>query len=188
MARICGITSLVILVSSAAFHSATYIPAIPVTMNLAWPLHLATMAVFAIMAFSLVRQQKQQPKQPAKGLLARWRAANKQNKEFHSQLLGFVPRSLRDVCVATFIYAFINFALFMLIMEGGSPSVENGKYFLHNHGQKIRDISKQEYARFLAYEVRGFSGHWIVLSIIPAVYFLTVHPKLQEPRKRRMKG
>jgi hypothetical protein len=64
-------------------------------------------------------------------------------------------------------------------MEGGSPSVENGNYYLHNHGQKIRDLSKEEYQRFSAYVVRGFSGHWMLFSIIPAAYFLTAYPKLE---------
>ena len=153
-------------------------------MNLAWPLHLATMAVFATMVFSLVAQQQRQPKNPSKGLFASWRAANQQNKDFQFKLLGFVPRSLRVACVATFIYAFINFALFMVLMEGGSPSSKNGTYYLHSHGRKIRDITKKEYQRFLAYEVRGVSGHWMIFSIVPMAYFLTVRPKLQESTAR----
>jgi len=153
-------------------------------MQLAWPLHLATMAVCAIMVFSLVSQQHRQPKKPVKGLFASWRAANQQNKEFQSKMLAFVPRPLRVACVATFIYAFINFALFMVLMEGGSPSVKNGSYYLHSHGRKIRDITKDDYQRFLAYEVRGFSGHWMIFAILPTVYFLTVHPKLQQSTER----
>lgn len=106
--------------------------------------------------------------------------AIQQNKEFPSKLLGLVPQRLGVVCGVVFIYAFINFALFIALMEGGSPTVKNGRYYLDSHGQKIRDITEEEYQRFLAYEVRGFSGHWMLFSIVPMVYFLTVHPKLHQ--------
>lgn len=178
MPKACGIAALLILASSVLFHFATYIPTISVSMQMAWPLHLATMAVFATMVFSLVAQQKRQPKKAAKGLFGSWRAANQQNKEFQSKLLRCVPLGLRIACGTAFIYAFINFMLFIALMEGGSPSVKNGKYILHSHGHKIRDITKEEYQRFRAYEVRGFSGHWIIFSIVPMTYFLTVHPRL----------
>jgi hypothetical protein len=180
MAKACGIAALLILGASTMFHFATYIPAIPLSMEMAWPLHLATMAVFAAMVFSLVAQQRREPMEPAKGLFARWRAASQRNKEFQSNLVRLVPFPLFVACGAAFVYAVINFALFTALMEGGSPTVKNGNYYLHSHGKKIRDITKEEYQRFRAYEVRGFSGHWIVFSIVPMAYFLTVHPKLNQ--------
>jgi hypothetical protein len=180
MAKTCGITALLILASSVVFHFATYIPAIPLSMQMAWPLHLATMAVFATMVLSLAAQQQPQPNKQAQGLFGSWRAANQQNKEFQSRLLGCVPLPLRIACGTAFIYAFINYVLFIALMEGGSPSVKNGNYILHSHGHKIRDITKEEYQRFRAYEVRGFSGHWIIFSLVPMTYFLTVHPTLNQ--------
>ena len=59
-------------------------------------------------------------------------------------------------------------------------SSENGTYFLHTRGTKIRDLTKEEHSRFLAYEVRGFSGTWILFSLIPAVYFLSVKSRYQQ--------
>ena len=94
-------------------------------------------------------------------------------------MLALVPFPLRMACGAAFVYAIINFMLFITLMEGGSPAVSNGNYCLQNHGKKIRDLTKEEYQRFQAYDVRGFSGHWIVFSMIPMTYFLAVHPKLQ---------
>ena len=180
MARFCGIASLVILTSSAVFHFATFIPAIPVSLRWAWPIHLAALAVFAAMVFSLVEQQKRQPKKPATGLFAGWRAAIEQNREFQSKLLGFVPISLRVACGIAFVYALVNLPLSLSFMEGGSPSAKNGHYYLQSHGRKIRDLTKEEYRRFRAYEVRAFTGHWMFFSIIPMTYFLKVHPRLQE--------
>ena len=179
MTKTCGITALLVFASSAAFHFASYFPAVPVSMALAWPLHLATMAVFAMMSFSIDAQLKRQPKLTAKGFFARWHARNQQYKEIQSKPIAFAPRPLRIACIAAFIYAFINFALFMVLMEGGSPSVKNGNYYLQSHGRKIRDLTKDEYLRFQSYEVRGFSGHWMFFSIIPMTYFLTVYPRLQ---------
>jgi hypothetical protein len=154
-------------------------------MHLAWPLHVAAMAVFVAMGFNLAGQQKREPTRQATGLFANWCAAGEQHRDFQSKLVGCVPWPLRAVCVVAFIYALINFALFAMHMEGGSPAVENGNYYLHNHGHKIRDLSKEEYQRFVAYVVRGFSGHWMLFSIIPTAYFLTVYPKLQQSMGRR---
>lgn len=179
MAKTCGITALLVFASSAAFHFASYFPAVPVSMALAWPLHLATMAVFAMMSFSIDAQLKRQPMMPAKGFLARWNARNQQYKEIQSKLIALAPRPLRIACKAAFIYAIINFALFMPLMEGGSPSVKNGNYYLQSHGRKIRDLTKDEYLRFQSYELRGFSGHWMFFSIVPMTYFLMVYPRLQ---------
>ena len=178
MARISGIASLLIFVVSAALHLATYIPDVPVNMELAWPLHLAAMAVFGILIIHL-RQQRRPHKSRAKGLFGNWRTAAQQDRALLSELVGLVPRWLLFACLATFIHPFVNFAMFILLMEGGSSVVEGGKFILQEHGRKIRDLTKQEFERFRAYELRGFSGHWMVFSIIPATYFLAVQPKLK---------
>lgn len=143
-------------------------------MQLIWPLHLATMALFASLVFSLVAQQEKN------GAFANWRTVNQRSREFQSKLLGLAPRPLRIACGVVATYALINFVLFMALMEGGSPSTKDGKYYLHNHGRMIRELTKGEYQRFRAYEVRGFSGHWMMFSIVPMTYFLAVHPLIQK--------
>ena len=123
MSRICGIVSLVILALSAAVHVSTFVPAIQVSMDFAWPLHIATMLVFVGMVFSVIAQQKLHPAKSAQGLFAKLRAANEQSKEFQSRLLKLVSRPLRVVCMVAFFYTFINFGLFFLLIEGGNPEL-----------------------------------------------------------------
>ena len=72
---------------------------------------------------------------------------------------------------AFFAYALINFALFFFLSKGGVPDVRDGKYVLHNHGQVIRELSEDEYELQKAYVVRGFSGHWMVFYLVPALVF-----------------
>ena len=86
------------------------------------------------------------------------------------RILKAIPKSCLAIFGLFFIYAFINFAMFFVLMEGGSPDVKNGSYYLHNHGKKIRDLTQDEYKRFQAYEVRGFSGHWIIFSLVPTLF------------------
>ena len=174
-----GIISLVVFALSAVVHFCTFIPPIPVSMAATWPLHLATMGVFAMMVFALVAEQKKQPRRPATGLFGRWREAQRSSKEFQSRLLGAVPGVLRVACVLVFLYAIVNFALFMFLMEGGSPGIKDGQPYLHHRGRKVRDLTMEEYRRLLAYEARGFSGHWMVFSLLPTVYFLSVHSRLR---------
>jgi hypothetical protein len=80
-----------------------------------------------------------------------------------------------------FIYALVNFALFMLHTEGGNPTFENGKYLLMEHGKLIREITGTEYSAFKVNEVRGFSGHWLVFYFVPAAYFLFWKPSAVQP-------
>ena len=71
-----------------------------------------------------------------------------------------------------FAYAMLNFLLFGLRTEGGSPSTHDGKFVLEEHGRFIRELSPAEYTSLKANEVRGFSGHWLVFYYIPFAYFM----------------
>ncbi|WP_109127373.1 hypothetical protein [Dyella sp. C11] len=71
-----------------------------------------------------------------------------------------------------FVYALMNFVVFMVHTDGGNPVFEDGKYLLMQHGKLIREITASEFAAFQANELRGFSGHWLVFYFVPAAYFL----------------
>ncbi|MBB6241945.1 hypothetical protein [Rhodanobacter sp. MP1X3] len=77
---------------------------------------------------------------------------------------------------AIFVYAIVNFALFLLHSEGGNPTVENGKYLLMEHGALIRELTPTEFTALKANELRGFSGHWLLFYFVPAAYFLFWKP------------
>ena len=64
------------------------------------------------------------------------------------------------IAAAGLAYAVVNFFIFFFA-QTGTPAVRNGQYYLHNHGQWIRNITEQEYHHYKAATIRGFSGHWI---------------------------
>jgi hypothetical protein len=115
-----------------------------------WGLHLGIFVVFIPMLF-------------VQGLTPR--------KDFWSKIFAAMPRWARYTTKAFFAYALINFALFFFLSRGGVPDVRDGKYVLHNHGQVIRELSEDEYELQKAYVVRGFSGHWMVFYLVPALVF-----------------
>jgi hypothetical protein len=70
-----------------------------------------------------------------------------------------------------FIYAFINFAIFFFLSKDGSPEIINGKYVLQSGTLIIKELTESEYHWQQAYILRGFSGHWMIGYLIPALYF-----------------
>jgi hypothetical protein len=160
MNKIIGYAILAVFITSIVVNVATYVPSVPITMGMTWPLHLFALAACGAMAFWMNRREKAEQ--------------GGQKKPFSwIEFARPFPFALRAACVIAGIYAVINFALFFFLMEYGSPAEENGRYVLQNHGKVIRFLSAEEYQRFRAYEVRGFSGHWMLFSILPAAYFLT---------------
>ena len=79
-------------------------------------------------------------------------------------VVSSAPWWLRLLTGVSVVYAIANFVLFIILMEGGAPSERDGKYVLHTHGTVIRELSEAEYHQKRAYELRGFSGHWMAFS------------------------
>ena len=68
------------------------------------------------------------------------------------------------------IYVFINFYISINMLENGSPEIIDGKYVLNDHGE-IAEIDKDQYVKMRYAQIKAFSGHWIIFSIIPYIYF-----------------
>lgn len=77
------------------------------------------------------------------------------------QPLAFAPRWMQRLTIVAFIYMIVNFVVFIILTHAGSPYKENGRYVLRDHGKFVRSITQAQYHRYRAYEVRGFSGHWV---------------------------
>ncbi len=85
--------------------------------------------------------------------------------EGQSQAFDRAPRWLRIMSGAFFVYALVNFALFMVLSQGGGvPDQRDGKYVLHSHGKVLRELSEAEYHQQRAYEVRGSASHWMMFA------------------------
>jgi hypothetical protein len=177
-----AVASLSILV-----HLATFLPFVPVSMTWAWPLHLGAMAAFVPMVLALTKFNKPPNSNALRNPLKWIRESNRSNQQLYNSMLKHVPISVRVLCIVVFIYAAVNFGLFLKDSEGGTPESNAGRYYLSNHGAKIRDLTPQEYRRMQALVVRGFSGHWIVFSLVSAVFYMYISPALtQEQSTRRV--
>lgn len=83
------------------------------------------------------------------------------------------------IALGGFVYAFINFGLFVLSNQG-VPSNIGGSYFLENHGRIIKILTEQEYHYYKANELRGFSGHWLAFYGLAAAISFPVNRSPKE--------
>jgi hypothetical protein len=143
---------------SVVVHGATFFAInLPEKVPLLWGLHVAAIAAFGSMILA------------SRGLHSRRTAFALPNWPAWGYLLA----------IGAFIYAFINFALFLGRMEGGSPEVRDGSYFLSDHGRIIRELTADQYHWLQVYIVRGFSGHWMFFLVLPYLYFRFREPSAQ---------
>jgi hypothetical protein len=135
----------VLLVVTAGAHASTFLGIDPMEQ---WPgvmfLHLAIFPVFGAALYYATR-------------------AVRGSKNLDPVFNG-APRGLRGVAGGLFVYALVNFGLFMVLNEGGQPHFRDGKYVLTSHGKVIRELTEAEFHRHQAYVVRGFSGHWMFFA------------------------
>ncbi len=95
-----------------------------------------------------------------------------------SDLTSLLPQWVAVTIFVLFAYVLLNFFLFMVATEGGSPVLkESGEYVLQARGKLLRVLTAQEYHAFKANEVRGFSGHWLLFYFVPFAYFFFVERK-----------
>lgn len=87
-----------------------------------------------------------------------------------------VPRWVAVLGAMIFAYAMVNFFIFTQHSENGNALIQHGKRVLLNHGKLIRELTASEYTALKANELRGFSGHWLLLYFMPAAYFLLRKP------------
>jgi hypothetical protein len=136
------------LVASAVAHFSTFAGVDPQQVFPAvWLLHIGIFIVFIPAVATQNSKRSIQDKKSA-------------------QFGPLAPVWMKKLTGALFMYMFINFAIFIYMMSGGSPSQRDGGYVLQSHGKVIRQISEHEYHRYRAYEVRGLSGHWMAFYSI----------------------
>ena len=86
-------------------------------------------------------------------------------RDKNKNLEADAPAWLGRLVSACFVYAMVNFALFMFRSgASGGPAERDGKFVMSSHGHIVREITEAEYHQQRAYVVRGFSGHWMLFS------------------------
>ncbi|MDZ4821675.1 MAG: hypothetical protein SGJ20_22170 [Planctomycetota bacterium] len=138
MTKILGYIALLTLIVCVLVHLATFVPAIHISMDQVWPLHIAVFALGAMLVFTVISFTN-----PRESRTKGWVWVNRQYadyqkmKELDARIRSDSPRWLRVACIVSGIYVFVNFALYFWLSEGGSPEIEGAKYFLSNHGRVI---------------------------------------------------
>ena len=188
MVKISGIVSLVVFVLSTTVHFATFVPSISgSTLDDLWPLHFATMVVFATMVFFIVSQLKRQPKKPIEIVSGNNHSSRQKNIEFQRRVISLIPVPLRILCLVVFLYA-VGSSSWISFHEEETPTVKKRQYYLNDLGQTLQDLSKEEPEPGRFFNARSASGYWMFFSLIPTIYFLVVHPRLEESPKKVQAG
>lgn len=142
-------------VASVAIHVASFFFNITDRFPTIFWLHIVILPIFL---FAMVVSRSQWRERPTT-----WRKA-----------LPYAPRWLRILTVVCFIYAGVNFAIFMAYTLEGSPERrDDGTFIVENHGQFVREIDEAEYHRLQAFVARGFSGHWMLFYTVSAAMLLS---------------
>jgi hypothetical protein len=180
----------VVFVLSAIVHVLTFVPGLVISIGWVWPLHITVIAVFIAMFFAarpVLKGQRNDegvghtwPQRALRSFRAAFLKRGPSFGEFWRRITRRVPIPFIALCVMMAGYTFFDFSVVMDQMKGGNPIEENGKYFLQHAGHTIRVIDRDEYDRLRAYEVRGFSGHWMLFALIPTVFSIFVCPQLSE--------
>ena len=134
-------------------HGLTFLP-----LNVAieefpviWLLHLGLFVVCIPFLFSVMKTARA-------GLIRSW--------------WSVFPWWAIGVIMAAMIYTGAN-ATFSLVepYKQGKPEIQNGEFVLVSRDKTIHAISEQEYYLRKNYNIRGFSGHWILFYLIATLYF-----------------
>lgn len=171
MNKFIGYFAFSVFLLSLIAHLLTFVSVVPIAMSMVWPLHIGAMLSFVPMVFSAQRFQKKN-------------AELFSGRDIRKFFTPFISARLSVLCTCAFLYAMFNFAMMLYHLPEGGPHFENGRYEIRSHGRTSRVITKQEYEQLQAYEVRGFSGHWILFSLFPTIFFLKVVPAIEEKEKK----
>jgi len=88
-----------------------------------------------------------------------------------NDISSILPRWAFILLMAAFFYAIANFVMFIILSEGGSPLIREGKFVLQSHGTFIRELTENEYHIQRAYVMRCFSGFWLLIYLLQVLYF-----------------
>ncbi len=84
-----------------------------------------------------------------------------------------------SLLVVAFLYALVNFGLFIARAGDGSPATVDGRRVLQRKGTVLRELSESEYAYRQRLIVRGFSGHWMLFYLFSALALTAPSPRRQ---------
>lgn len=144
-------------------------------MGQVWPIHVAIFIPFGGMIWAIGGRHPKVERQPGDGLFGWHKRYNERSRKFLRDIISSCPPKIWLFSFALVVYVAINFIVFIGESSQGSPKEKDGQFYLSNHGRIVREIDVDEYKKREAYTVRGFSGHWMIFSFLPFVYFRYLH-------------
>jgi hypothetical protein len=166
----------IVLVASLLVHLGTFVPAIGLSVDTTWP---SPPGGHGELRHLVHRARSFEVRRRAESRSWNRRERLEAQRALRGRVIAATPPAVRVAVVLTCMYAAYNFLAFMSELPGTPREAHGGGYELHSHGTVIRAITSTEYARFRALEVRGFSGHWLIFSLVPFVFFTWPWPRLQ---------
>jgi hypothetical protein len=92
------------------------------------------------------------------------------------EVVYHMPVYARLLAGAAFIYALANFVLIVPGTGFGNSVVKDGQYSFVDHGV-VRVVTEEQFHAMRALKIRGYSGHWLFLYFVSAIYLLTGRTK-----------
>jgi hypothetical protein len=88
------------------------------------------------------------------------------------------PPSSKKYWISVFLLAFFlmsyvafNFIACAIELRFASPAIWSGEYVLQSHGSLVKKLTLSEYTHYQYIEARLFSGHWLIFSFVPMVFY-----------------
>jgi len=86
---------------------------------------------------------------------------------------SFLPERTRlfvALIVVSALFTFVNFNVSIAHLMNGSPEILDGKFVQNNHGTVVQ-ITEDQFHLLKYIQLRAFSGHWVLFSVVPMGYF-----------------
>ncbi|ANM30002.1 hypothetical protein ABI59_11115 [Acidobacteria bacterium Mor1] len=151
-ARRMGLMATAIFCASLLAHVLTFLPS-PPFLGWAWPLHVATFVPFGAMIFALPTRLSLSARKEGEGWLA-WNARRQLDSQAaYIRLVALVPPMVTVLAGMLTAYVFVAFFANLGLMATPDEAAQD------------------------QIGIRLFSGHWMIFSMMPAIYFMFVEPR-----------
>ncbi len=149
--------SIIIFVLSSIIHFSTYILAkYSLILSCSYILNVFILLSFVTMIVNINKHQ-----------------LKNENKVEIFDLFKYFPNKcliMLMIFLIFIIYVSSNFMICSSLLQDGSPGILKGTFIQNNHG-KIKVITELTYNKLSLIELRMFSGHWLIFSLLPILYF-----------------
>jgi hypothetical protein len=110
----------------------------------------------------------------------------KESKNTSEWLIPEENKVANKIFILCFFYAIFNFLVWF--PYDGSPNIIDGEYVLSNHGRILAKITEKVYWERKSREMRFMSGHLIIFSMLPMLYFYCNLAGINDQNKRQTSG